>query len=177
MAAWIRQVQIAKRVMRLSGEDVSDLASLSLRDKVFAVYEEMNERDKSDFDRIAEALLTAFAEDPLAAHVALRDWKCLVGEGVDTFLNELKRLGGIAGASDMTVKMDFITGLPRRFRIGSGPSPRSRSYRYQRSWIWLDRWCKCARSGSPPPCGNGSSGKKGYPPKRCQQKKSVTNRQ
>ena len=56
VAAWIRQVRIAKRVMRLSGEDVADLASLSLRDKAFAVYEEMDEKDKSDFDRITEAL-------------------------------------------------------------------------------------------------------------------------
>ena len=84
----------------------------------------MDEKDKSDFDMIAEALLTAFAEDPLAAHVAFRDRKYLVMEGVDSFLNELKRLGRIAGASDMTLKMDFITGLPQEVSDQLRSTPR-----------------------------------------------------
>ena len=112
VAQWIRQVRIAKRVMRLEESDLADLASLALTDRAFAVYEEMGEADKTDFEKIAEALLTAFAEDPISAHVAFIDRKYVAGEGVDSYLNELKRLGRIAKASETTVKFRFITGLP-----------------------------------------------------------------
>ena len=112
VAQWIRQVRIAKRVMRLEDSDLADLASLALKDRAFAVYEEMEEDDKTNFEKIAEALLTAFAEDPISAHVAFVDRKYVAGEGVDSYLNELKRLGRIAKASEATVKFRFITGLP-----------------------------------------------------------------
>ena len=107
MAAWIRQVRIAKRVMRLEDADLVDLASLALRDRAFAVYEEMEEGDKMDFEKIAGALMTAFVEDPISAHVAFVDRKYVGGEGVDSHLNELKRLGRIAGASKMSVKFRY----------------------------------------------------------------------
>ena len=55
VAQWIRQVRIAKRVMRLKDSDLADLASLALKDRAFAVYEEMEEDDKTDFEKIAEA--------------------------------------------------------------------------------------------------------------------------
>ena len=47
VAQWIRQVRIAKRVMRLEESDLADLASLALTDRAFAVYEEM-ERGRQD---------------------------------------------------------------------------------------------------------------------------------
>ena len=112
VAQWIRQVRIAKRVMRLEDSDLADLASLALKDRAFAVYEEMEEDDKTDFEKIAEALLTAFTEDLISAHVAFIDQKYVAGEGVDSYLNELKRLGRIVKASTTTVKFRFITGLP-----------------------------------------------------------------
>ena len=112
VAAWIRQVRIAKRIMRLEDADLADLASLALKDRAFAVYEEMEEEDKTDFEKIARALMTAFAKDPFSAHMMFIDRKYIVGEGVDSYLNELKRLGRIAGASEMTVKFRFITGMP-----------------------------------------------------------------
>ena len=98
--------------MRLEDSDLADLTSLALKDRAFAVYEEMEEDDKTNFEKIAEALLTAFAEDPISAHVAFVDRKYVAGEGVDSYLNELKRLGRIAKASEVTVKFRFITGLP-----------------------------------------------------------------
>ena len=112
VAAWIRQVRIAKRVMKLEDEELADLASLALKDKAFAVYEELEETDKTNFEKIAEALMTAFAEDPISAQIAAGDRKYVSGEGVDVFLNEVKRLGRIAKANETTVKFWFITGLP-----------------------------------------------------------------
>ena len=82
MAAWIRQVLIAKRVMRLEDADLADLASLALKDRAFAVYEEMEEGDKMDFEKIAGALMTT--EDPISAHVVFVDRKYVTGEGVDS---------------------------------------------------------------------------------------------
>ena len=90
--------------MRLQDTDLMDLASLALKDRAFTVYEEMEEKDKMDFEKIAGALMTAFAEDPISTHMAFIDRKYTAGEGVDSFLNELKRLGRIAGASEMSIK-------------------------------------------------------------------------
>ena len=112
VVAWIRQVRIAKRVMRLEDADLADLASLALKDRAFAVYEEMEEGDKMDFEKIARALMTAFVEDPITAHVAFIDRKYVAGEGIDSYLNKLKRLGRITVASEMSVTFRFITGLP-----------------------------------------------------------------
>ena len=108
VAAWVRQVRIAKRVMRLEDSDLADLASLALKDKAFAVYEEMEEADKLDFEKIVEVLMTAFAEDPISAYAALGDRKYVTGEGVDVYLNELKRMGWIAMAAEVSVKFLFI---------------------------------------------------------------------
>ena len=43
---------------RLEDSNLADLASLALKDRAFAVFEEMEEDDKTDFEKIAEALLT-----------------------------------------------------------------------------------------------------------------------
>ena len=83
--------------MRLEDADLVDLAFLALKDRAFAVYEEMEEGDKMDFEKIAVALMTAFAEDPISAHIAFVDRKYVTGEGVDSYLNQLKKLGRIAG--------------------------------------------------------------------------------
>ena len=93
VAAWIEQVRIAKRIMQLADADLADLASLALKGKAFAVYQEMPPGNRTDFEKIAEALMTAFAEDFLSAHVAASERKYVEGEGVDAYLNELKRLG------------------------------------------------------------------------------------
>ena len=53
VGAWTMQVRIAKSVMRLEDADLSDLASLALKDRAFAIYEEMEEGDKMDFEKIA----------------------------------------------------------------------------------------------------------------------------
>ena len=39
--------------------------------------------------------------------------KYRIGEGVDAYLNELRRLGRISEASPMSIKLDFLTGMPR----------------------------------------------------------------
>ena len=46
------------------------------------------------------------------------------GEGVDSYLNELKRLGRIAKASETTVKFRFITGLPADVAEHLRPTPK-----------------------------------------------------
>ena len=112
VAEWIDQVRIAKRIMQLTDSDLADLAALALKDKAFAVYKQMPDAKKSNFEEIANALMTAFAEDKLSAHAAATNRKYVDGEGVDAFMNELKRLGGIAKASDDTIQAWFILGLP-----------------------------------------------------------------
>ena len=112
VAAWIEQVRIAKRIMQLADADLADLASLALKGKAFAVYQEMPPGKRADFEEIAEALMTAFAEDKLLAHAAASERKYVEGEGVDAYLNELKRLGRIAKASEDTIQCWFILGLP-----------------------------------------------------------------
>ena len=105
-------MRIAKRIMQLADADLADLASLALKGKAFAVYQEMPLGKRADFEEIAEALMTSFAEDKLSAHVAASERKYAEGEGVDAYLNELKRLGRIAKASEDTIQCWFILGLP-----------------------------------------------------------------
>ena len=93
VAAWTWQVRIAKRIVKLNDEEIADLASFSLKGKAFAVYEALDETDKSSFDKIEEALMTAFAEDLVSAHEAAGNQKYVPNEGVDIYLNELRRLG------------------------------------------------------------------------------------
>ena len=112
VVAWIQQVRIAKRIMQLADADLADLASLALKGKAFAVYQEMPPGKRADFEEIAEALMTAFAEDKLSAQAAASERKYMEGEGVDAYLNKLKRLGRIAKASEDTIQCWFILGLP-----------------------------------------------------------------
>lgn len=112
VTAWVRKLKLAATTT----QQIKELASIIpmfLEGPAFAVYEQMDEKLKTDADAIERALVTAFSMNPFQAYESfrLRSWQS--GEPVDVYLSELRRLAKLAGVeSDGLLVCAFVVGLP-----------------------------------------------------------------
>ena len=98
--------------------EIKDLASfipLFLEGDALALYLEMSDEDQLKADKIKSRLKEAFAQGTFDAYGRLKRVKWL-GEQVDVFANEIRRLAGLAGWTgeglERAVKLAFVTGFP-----------------------------------------------------------------
>ena len=88
-----------------------------LTDGAFAVYQQLAETDKENFNRIKEALLKAFAIDAFVAYKQFVTRKLKHGEAVDVCLAEQRRLSIlIGGLPDRAIACAFVAALPEEVR-------------------------------------------------------------
>ena len=118
VVAWIKKVKL---VAKLKGvEDLCSLLPLYLEGDALALYLEMEDSDQLDIACIETKLKTAFSDDNYEAYAKLIRKKWL-GESVDVYMNEIRRLAGLAGfdgkSLDNIVKLAFVTGLPHDMGI------------------------------------------------------------
>jgi len=86
---------------------------LRLTAGAFAVYQQLSDADKNNFQRIKEALCTAFGTDSFLAYEQFVGRKLQSGESVDVFLAELRKLTvPFGGVSDRVLACAFVAGLP-----------------------------------------------------------------
>ena len=111
--AWLTKVELVARLTDI--EDVASLIPLYLEGGALAVYLEMPKTEQSDLKSLKKRLTQAFSDSQFVAYSKLRVSKWL-GEPVDVFANELRKLGresGLTGAGlEQVVKLAFVTGLP-----------------------------------------------------------------
>ena len=90
---------------------------LRLAGGAFAVYQQLEESDKKDYDKIKEALISAFALDQYEAYEQFERRKLRPGEAVDVFVADLRRLAGLfGGMPDSSLACAFVTKLPESAR-------------------------------------------------------------
>lgn len=111
--AWIKKVRL---VAKLKGVvDLASLLPLYLEGDALALYLEMDDEEQKDINVIERKLKTAFSDGPFEAFAKLMNKRWL-GETVDVFMNELRRLAGLSGyvgdGLETTIKLAFVNGLP-----------------------------------------------------------------
>ena len=113
VVAWLKKIQLVARLQKL--EDRASFLPLYLEGDALNLYLEMKEDDQKDVGKIEARLKAAFTEGPIASWVRLGK-KRWAGEQVDVYVNEIRRLAGLAGYEgeglERTVKLAFISGFP-----------------------------------------------------------------
>lgn len=86
---------------------------LRLTGSTFAVYQQLDDKAKSDVDQIKPALVTAFAMDSFMAYKQLIEQHLQYGESMDVYLSELMKLSFLMGRiSDSMLGCAFVHRLP-----------------------------------------------------------------
>ena len=115
VAEWLEKVELVCKIIGIT--DLASVVPLRLTDGAFAIYQQLAETDKENFNRIKEALLKAFAVDAFVAYEQFVTRKLKYEEAVDVYLAELRRLSIlIGGLPDRAIACAFVAGLPEEVR-------------------------------------------------------------
>lgn len=108
---WIEKVELH---CLLSGvKNIEHVIPLRLTGGAFAVYQQLDADEKSDYESIKAALYKAFAIDPATAWEQFEARTLRTGETVDVYLAELKKLTVLfGGLPERALAYKFLAGLP-----------------------------------------------------------------
>ena len=113
VVGWLQKVKLVAKLANVT--ELHSFIPLYLEGDALAVYLEMKPADQEKACSICEMLLDVFTDGPFVAFSKLTNLKW-VGELVDVYANELRRLAGLAGfegdAQDRLVKLSFVGGFP-----------------------------------------------------------------
>ena len=113
VVAWLKKVRLVAKLQKI--DDLASFLPLYLEGDALNLYLEMKEEDQADAAKIEARLKAAFTEGSIEAWVRLGK-KRWVGEQVDVYVNEIRRLAGLAGYEgdglERTVKLAFVSGFP-----------------------------------------------------------------
>lgn len=115
VAEWLDKVEL---VCKLRGiKDLHSVVPLRLSGGAFAVYQQLSAADRESYDKIKEALLSAFATDKFLAYEQFIARRLQDGEAVDVYLADLRRLAArFGGMPDTSLRCAFVAGLPDSVR-------------------------------------------------------------
>ena len=112
---WIEKLELICKLREI--DDVASVIPLRLSGGACEVYLQLAEADRKKAEKIKEALLAAFAVDPLVAYEQFVGRKLQAGESPDVFLADLRRPASLfGGMSDKGLACAFVAGLPESVR-------------------------------------------------------------
>lgn len=109
---WVEKLEMVAALQNVS--DLKNFLPLFLKGPAFAVYKQINDADKADYQKVKGALLSAFGTNCFVAYELLQRRVLQDGESVDVYLADLKRLTTLMGqgSADPLLKCAFVAGLP-----------------------------------------------------------------
>lgn len=109
---WIDKLELVAKLQKV--EDLKAFLPLFLSGSAFAVYKQLGDSEKNDYDKLKKALLTAFSVNCYSAYEELRARSLVDGETVDVYLADLRRLVALIGQGnpEPLLKCAFVAGLP-----------------------------------------------------------------
>ena len=116
--AWLKKVKLVAKLTKVTA--LADFIPLFLEGSALAVYLELAEKDQSDADVIEKKLVEAFTDGPFVAYAKLVSLKW-VGQPVDVYANEIRRLAALAQFEgdelEKITKLTFINGFPNSISV------------------------------------------------------------
>ena len=107
---WLKKLEMVADLRGII--DLQNVLPLFLEGPAFAVFSEMDDKNKKDLTAVKKALTDAFAMNAFLAYEQLvsRKWN---NEPVDVYLSDLRRLAKLAQVeSDSLLRRAFVVGLP-----------------------------------------------------------------
>lgn len=113
---WLRKVELVAELQGI--KKLETFVPLFLSDGAFAVYESLSDEVKKDFTQLKSALTTAFSPNCFAACEELFGRSCRIGESVDVYLSDIRRLAALvqSNPADCWIRCFFVRGLPEHVR-------------------------------------------------------------
>lgn len=113
---WIKKFELVMKLQNF--KDYECVLPLFLSGGAFSVYDSMSEEEKADYGKIKATLIRAFSKDAFMAYEEFINRKLKLGESVDIFVADLKRLNRLISefASEDFIKCAFVNGLPEYMR-------------------------------------------------------------
>ena len=142
-ADWVSKMELVAKLQKV--KDLCSFLPLFLGGGAFAVYKQLSEEVRGDYDRLKGNLTAAFSIGSLDAYNELMSRRLRPGEGVDELVSDLKRLIGLTGCTEMPVsllKCAFMVALPAGTRSQLQASTRLEQ-------LSMDELLQRARSLSP----------------------------
>jgi len=114
---WLKKLQLVAKL-----QNVTDLVSflpLFMSGGAFAVYEGLDDKVKTDFVKLNSALRKAFSENRFDAYDQFVNRRLEVGESVDVYVADLKRLAALVadGLSSTWIQCAMVRGLPSEMQM------------------------------------------------------------
>jgi len=114
-AEWVEKFELVAKLQNV--KDWSVFLPLFLSEGAFSVYKEISDEDKKCYTTVKQCLLRAFSRDQFSAYADLSQRKCRIGESVDVYLADVKRLVYLANGNETIgvenwIKCAFVAGLP-----------------------------------------------------------------
>lgn len=111
-AEWVEKLELVAKLQKIT--DLQDFLPLFLSGSAFAVYKQLPDDDREDYDKLKAALLLAFGVNSYAAYEQLQRRVYQDSETVDVYLADLRRLVTLIGQThaDPLLKCAFMAGLP-----------------------------------------------------------------
>lgn len=118
VVAWLKKAKLVAKLKKI--EDRASFLPLYLEGDALALYLEMSDADQADVGKIEARLKQAFTEGAFASYSRLGSLKW-VGEQVDVYANEIRRLAGLAGFTgeglERIIKLTFVNGFPDQISV------------------------------------------------------------
>lgn len=111
-AEWLEKLELVAKLQNVS--DLTSFLPLFLNGPAFAIYKQLSEEEKGDYEKMKAALLSAFGVNCYVAYEQLQRRMLQDGETVDVYLADLRRLVTLIGQSsaEPLLKCSFMAGLP-----------------------------------------------------------------
>ena len=116
-AEWIEKLELVAKLQKI--EDLKSFLPLFLNGAAFAVYKQLPDSDKADYEKLKAGLLLAFGVNCYSAYDQLQQRVLEEGETVDVYLADIRRLVTLIGQSNAEplIKCAFMAGLPSTLSI------------------------------------------------------------
>lgn len=109
---WVEKLELVAQLQDIT--DKLKFIPLFLAGPAFAVYQQLSDDNKKDYEKVKPQLTTAFSTNSFAAYEQFRNRVLTEGESVDVYLADLRRLAQLIGQRDANVfiRCAFVAGLP-----------------------------------------------------------------
>lgn len=112
IADWLERLELVAQIQKIT--ELTAFLPLFLHGPAFAVYKQLDDDQKKDYEKLKAAMIQAFGVNCYAAYDQLQRRVLLEGETVDVYLSELRKLVSLMGQKEPEplLRCAFMAGLP-----------------------------------------------------------------